>query len=102
MQLVSFKNDTKASTEGDEVAKFAMTSRISRATNGIAIQFNMTEPVPTKPSDSVKDIVKSNLVTQAEYDEVDKLFKERPIWTLASIRAHMRSPPRRLNYILAA
>lgn len=101
MQFVSFKNEAKASDDGDETAKFAMTSRTSRATNGISIPFSMTEPIPAKPNDFAKDIVKSNLVTQEEHDAVDSLFKERPIWTLASIRAHLRSPPRRLNYALA-
>lgn len=101
MQFVSFKNEAKAGDDGDEMAKFAMTSRTSRATNGISIPFSMIEPIPSKPNDSAKDIVKSNLVTQEEHDAVDSLFKNRPIWTLASIRAHLRSPPRRLNYALA-
>lgn len=103
MQFVSFKNEVKVVNEdGDETAKFAMTHRLSRATNGISIPFSMTDPVPTKANDSVKDIVKSNLVTQVQYDAVQNLFNNRPIWTLASIRAHIRSPPRRLNYALAA
>lgn len=103
MQFVSFKNEVKLTNEdGDETAKFAMTNRLSRATNGISILFSMTDPIPIKANDSVKDIVKSNLVTQVQYDAVHNLFKDRPIWTLASIRAHIRSPPRRLNYALAA
>lgn len=103
MQYVILKNETK-DVNADETAdnaQFAITNRTSRTTNGISIPFSMTDLVPTKPSDALKDIVKSNLVTQEEYDAVVDLFKERPIWTTASLRAHLRSPPKRLNYTLA-
>lgn len=99
MQTTILKNEVK---DGDDSEKFAVTNRMSRATNGIAIPFSMVEPVPSVPNESVKDIISTiTLITQEEMDEVKKLFKERPIWTLASLRAHMRVPPKRLNYILA-
>jgi hypothetical protein len=104
MQYTAIKNEVKDANidDADDKVKFAITNRASRATNGIAISFNMTDAVPTKPCDAVKDLVKSNLVSQEEYDEVINLFKERPIWSLQSFRAHLRAPPRRLNYVLAA
>lgn len=102
MQNVAIKNDVNSKDdEADDTMKFAVTNRMSRATNGISITFNMSDPVPTKPNESVKDLVKSNLVSQEDYDAVLLLFQERPIWTLAALRAYLRTPPRRLNYCLA-
>lgn len=103
MQPTILKNETsKDSEEGSESIKFAVTNRTSRVTHGISISFSMTEPIPMNPNEEVKDLVKSKLVTQEEFDAVHNLFEERPIWTLASIRAHMRNPPRRyLSSILA-
>lgn len=102
MQPTILKNEPK---EGDndenEVVKFAMTSRQRRATHGISIPFSMTDPVPANPNEAAKDLVSSNLVTQEEASSIQELFRERPIWTLASIRARMRIFPRRLSFILA-
>jgi general transcription factor 3C polypeptide 5 (transcription factor C subunit 1) len=101
MQTTILKNEVKDGDDIEEV-KFAVTNRMSRATNGIAVPFSMVDPVPSLPNDSVKDIITTiTLITQDDLDEVKKLFKERPIWTLASLRAHMKLPPKRLNYILA-
>lgn len=103
MQATLLKNekvDTK-DERGDQNVSFAVTNRSSRSCNGISVPFNMTDEIPSKPSEKVKDLVKSKFLTQEEYDEVFKLFQERPIWTLASLRASMRLPPRRLNYLLA-
>lgn len=101
MQPTILKNEPKDG-EGDESAKFAITNRTSRATNSVAIPFSMTEPVPTKANEAVKDIVTISLVKQEDLEMVQSLFNERPIWTLASLRAYMRMPPRRLNFILAS
>lgn len=103
MQPTSLKNEkliTKAE-DGEENVSFAVTNRQSRATNGVSVLFDLNEPVPTKPSDAVKDLVQNKVVTQEEYDEVIKLFNDRPIWTLASLRAYIRQPSRRLNFVLA-
>lgn len=79
-----------------------MTTRIKRGTHVISVPFSMNDPIPMKPNDAVCDLVQSKIVTQEEFDEVNRLFEKRPVWTLASIRAHMREPPKRLNFILAA
>lgn len=100
-QPTILKNEPK-DVINDESANFAITNRTSRATNGIAVAFSLSDPIPTTPNEAVKDIVTSNLVTQEDFELVQNLFKERKIWTLASLRAHMRSPPRRLNFILAS
>lgn len=100
MQPTVLKNEVY-NDEEDENVKFAITNRTSRATHGISVPFSMTDPVPTKANDAVKDMLNWTIVKQEEYEGVLKLFQERPIWTLASIRAHMRLPPRRLNYVLA-
>jgi general transcription factor 3C polypeptide 5 (transcription factor C subunit 1) len=103
MQTTILKNEAKdPENNNEETIKFAVTNRMSRATHGISITFNMTDPVPSKPNENAKDLVKSKLVTQEEYDAIHDLFQERPIWTLASIRAHMQCPPKRhLSFILA-
>lgn len=101
MQTTILKNEVKDNEDVEEV-KFAVTNRMSRATNGIAIPFSMADQVPILPNDAVKDIITTTtLVTQEDFDEVKRLFQKRPIWTLASLRAHMRIPPKRLNYSLA-
>ena len=103
MQPTILKNEAKDLEDNEETIKFAVTSRMSRANHGISISFSMTDPVPTKPNEGAKDLVKNKLVTQEEFDAVHDLFAERPIWTLASIRAHMRCPPKRhLSCILAS
>lgn len=100
MQPTILKNEVY-NDEEDEIVKFAITNRSSRATHGVSVPFSMTDPVPMKPNEAVKDLVNCTVVTQEEYEEVLKLFKQRPVWTLASIRAYMRLPPRRLNFVLA-
>lgn len=103
MQVTLLKNekvDVK-DERSDPNVTFAVTNRSSRSVNGISIAFNMSDPIPMKPNEMVKDLVKNKFMTQEEYDEVFKLFQERPIWTLASLRASMRLPPRRLNFLLA-
>lgn len=101
MQPSTLKNEITNDNDDDETIKFAATNRISRATNGISISFNMTDPVPVKPNDAVNDPANSSMLKQEEYEAVLKLFKERPIWTLSSIRASMREPPRKLTHVLA-
>ena len=100
IQPTVLKNENNDDAD-DETVKFAFTNRLSRATHGISVQFNMTDPIPMKANEAVNDPVNSSLLKQEEYEAVLSLFKKRPIWTLGSIRAHMRMPPRRLNYILA-
>lgn len=104
MQPTILKNEAKDTEDNDEsIVKFAVTNRMSRANHGISIAFNMTDPVPAKPNEGAKDLVKNKLVSQEEYDAIHDIFKERPIWTLASIRAHMQNPPKRhLSCILAS
>jgi len=97
------KNDNKdTNDQEDESVQFAISSRSRRATNGISINFSISEPIPTKPNDAVQDLVTKGVAQQDDYDVVQKLFEEREIWTLASIRAHLRQPPRRLSHVLAA
>lgn len=100
MQPTILKNEVYNDESNDNL-RFAVTNRTSRASYGISIPFTMTDPVPSEPHENAKNIVDGVLVKQEECDVVRMLFEERPIWTLASIRAHVRQPPRRLSYILA-
>lgn len=99
MQQTVLKNELN--NDDVETAKFAITNRSSRATHGISIPFHMSDPIPTKPNEAVNDPANISLLKQDECEAVLNLFKQRPIWTLGSIRAHMRLPPRRLNHVLA-
>lgn len=100
IQPTVLKNEIH-SHEDEETIKFAVTNRLSRATHGISIPFSMMDPIPLKANDAVHDPAQSSLLKPEEYEAVLALFKERPICTLGSIRAHMRTPPRRLNHVLA-
>lgn len=100
MQATILKNEVN-NDESNENTNFAVTNRVSRASHGISIPFTLTDPVPSKPRESAKSLIDGFLVKQEDCDILCELFKERPIWTLASIRAHLRQPPRRLNFILA-
>jgi general transcription factor 3C polypeptide 5 (transcription factor C subunit 1) len=104
MQPTILKNEAKDPDDNDEVIKFAVTNRMSRANHGISIPFNMTDStVPMKANEGARDLVKNKLVTQEQYDVINDLFKARPIWTMAAILAHMANPSKRhLSSILAS
>lgn len=101
MQHTVLKNELNNDDGDDETIKFAVTSRSSRSTHGTSISFNLIDSIPIKPNEAVNDPANNSLIKQDEYEAVSKLFKDRPIWTLSSIRAHMKLPPRRLNHVLS-
>lgn len=97
------RNEQKlfSDVENDEIVKFAVTSRSSRHGSGIMIQYSndIKIPVPSKPVENI-DLSKSNSIGEEELKIIVDLFKERPIWTLAALRAHIRDPPKRLSRVL--
>lgn len=103
VQLHLLKNETMK--EGDEErddANFSITNRSTRSSYGIWVPFDKDVAIPTKADERAKDVVKEGLVSLEVFNSVKKLFEDRPIWTLASIRAHMKNPPKRyLSNILA-
>lgn len=104
MQPISLLNENKLLTdeENDEVIRFAFTSRSSRMTHGTTVLFDMHAPIPTKPKDSATDITQlSNTVAQREFENLQALFEERPVWTLSALKAHLREPAKRLSGFLA-
>lgn len=102
IQSSMLRNENKLFSirENDEIVNFAVTNRTSRLNNGTIIPYvnDLSTPVPEKPKDNV-DI--SNIITEEEHKTLKDLFDRRPIWTLASLKAHIRDPPKRLNAALA-
>lgn len=102
MQTSMLRNEQKLLTasENDEIVKFAVTNRSSRRVYSTMIVFDMKNPIPTAPKESVA----SNMSHGKENDfkAVAELFERRPIWTLAALRAHIREPKRRISNILAS
>lgn len=103
VQYHLLKNDTPK--EGDEErddVNFSVSNRTTRCSYGIVIPFDKNTPTPLKPDERAKDVVAEGLVSAEVFNSIKKMFQDRPIWTFASIRAHMRHPPKRhLNYIVA-
>ncbi|CRK93447.1 CLUMA_CG006983, isoform A [Clunio marinus] len=98
MQVVDIRNGTVE--DPDEDIRFAATVRTSRASHGISIPFHISDPIPLQPKEASIEM-RDKFVTPEEFESLNNLFKERPMWTLASIKAFLRFPPRRLNYALA-
>lgn len=101
VQAGCLKNDTKDQNEEGETANLSIKHRRSRTTNGISVNFSMTEAVPSSPKQAAQEIMTSSFYNEDDCNILQTLFNERPIWTLVSIRAHLRNPPRNLSYILA-
>ncbi|KAG5675854.1 hypothetical protein PVAND_005723 [Polypedilum vanderplanki] len=85
--------------EKDDIFKFS--KRSSRVTHGTTVVFDMKTPIPSKPKDTAIDFTQGSSLAQKEYEIVSKLFEERPIWTLSSLKAHIKEPPKRLSNLLA-
>lgn len=103
VQYHLLKNETPR--EGDEEREdvnFSVTNRSTRCSYGISIPFDSSTPIPTQADDRARDVVKEGFVSAEVFNSVKKMFEDRPVWTLAAIRAFMRNPPKRhLRYIIA-
>lgn len=105
MQASLIRNETKISNTSDDSVNFAVTSRTSRLLNSTMISFdiNLKNPIPTKPKENVAST--SNLINEADYKMIVSLFEKRPIWTLISLKAHIKELPKsqkRISTILAS
>jgi general transcription factor 3C polypeptide 5 (transcription factor C subunit 1) len=102
VQPSMLRNEQKllSNAEADEVVNFAVTNRTSRLIHSTMIPFDLTSPIPTQPKEVV-DILKANLMKEADYKTIVDLFERRPIWTISALRCHMREPPKKMSNLLA-
>lgn len=100
IQPTVLRNERLVDEDSENVIRFS--SRLSRITHGTTIMFDLHHSIPLKPKDAVKDFMHgANAISQKEYEIIEQLFDERPIWTLSALKAHIRQPPKRISSILS-